>query len=173
MKVLTYISYEEHYDLFSKIHSSIAVNSCQIELFKKDRILLEDNKLFKYSNSKASSSGVFKLDDYIEFNLSSRAYSIGDFSGKIRAALLQQKQNRNAPQIKNVRLVVPENFVFIADNIFFTALVMAEKILKNINIKYSLVFSGSHKTQLVTTLPQKSLSLHCNLINKINNKLDG
>ena len=50
---------------------------------------------------------------------------------------------------------------------------MSEKILKNINIKYSLGFSGSYKTQLVTTLPQKLLSLHCNQINKVKNELDG
>ena len=48
---------------------------------------------------------------------------------------------------------------------------MPERILKNINIKYSLVFSGSYKMQLVTTPP--SLSLHCNQINKVKNQLDG
>ena len=67
MKVLTYTSYKVHYDLYTEIHGSIAVDSSQIGLFKKDKILLEDNKLFKYSYSKASSSGVFKLDDYIGF----------------------------------------------------------------------------------------------------------
>ena len=80
---------------------------------------------------------------------------------KIKAAVLQQKQNWNAPQIKNLKLVVPENYAFTADKNFFIALGMPERILKNINIKYSLVFSGSYKTQLVTTPPQKSLSLHC------------
>ena len=54
----------------------------QIWLFKKDKILLEDNKSFKYSYSKASSSGVFKLDDYIEFTLSSGIYSIDEFNKK-------------------------------------------------------------------------------------------
>ena len=141
-------------------------------LFKKDKILLKDNKLFKYSYLKASSSGVFNLDDYVQFNLSSDTYSIHDFNKKIKAAVLQQKQNWNAPYIKNLKLVVPENYAFTADNNFFIALGMPEKILKNINIKYSLVFLGSHKTSLVTTLPP-SLSLHCNQINKVKNKLDG
>ena len=139
MKVLTYTSYNEHCDLYTKIHGSIAVNSCQIGLFKKDKILLDDSKLFKYSCSKASSSGVFNT------------YSIDDFNKKIKAAVLQQKQNWNAPHIKNVLLVVPENYAFTADNNFFIALGMTEKIRKNINIKYSLAFSGSYKTQLVTT----------------------
>ena len=173
MKVLTYTSYKEHCELYTEIHGSIAVNSCQIGLFKKDKILLEDNKLFKYSYSKASSSGVFKLDDYIEFTLSSGTYSIDEFNEKIKAAVSQQKQNWNAPHIKNLRLTVPENYAFIADNNFFTALGIPEKILKNINIKYSLVFSGSYKTQLVTTPPPKSLSIHYNQINQVKNELDG
>ena len=68
---------------------------------------------------------------------------------------------------------MPENYAFTADNIFFTALGMPEEILKNINIKYSFVFSGSYKMQLVTTPPPKSLSTHCNQINKVKNELDG
>ena len=155
MKVLTYTSYKEHCDLYTEIHGSIAINNCQIGLFKKDKILLEDNKLFKYSYSKASSSGVFKLDDYIEFTLSSGTYSIDEFNKEIRAAVLQEKQNWNALHIKKLKLVVPENYAFIAGNNFFTAFGMPEKIPKNININYSLVFSGSYKTQLVTTLPPK------------------
>ena len=45
---------------------------------------------------------------------------------------------------------MPEEYAFISDNNFFTALGMPKKILKNINVKYSLVFSGSYKTQLFT-----------------------
>ena len=40
MEVLTYTSYNEHYDLHTEIHGSTAVNSCQIELAQKDIILL-------------------------------------------------------------------------------------------------------------------------------------
>ena len=104
--------------------------------------------------------------------MSSGTYSIDDFNKKIKAAVLEQKQNRNAPHIKNLKLVVPESYAFTADNKFFIALGMPQKFLKNINIKDSLVFSGSYKTQLVTTPPPKSLSLHCNQINKVENKLD-
>ena len=112
------------------MHGSIAVNSCQIGLFTKDKILLEDNKLFKYSYSKALSSSALKLDDYIEFTLSSGICSIDEFNEKIKAAFSQQKQNWNAPHIKNLKLVVPENYAFIADKIFFTALGIPEKVLK-------------------------------------------
>ena len=57
--------------------------------------------------------------------------------------------------------------------IFSLRLVCIKNILKNINITYSLVFSGSYKTQLVTTPPPKSLSLHCNQIKKVKKELDG
>ena len=77
-----YVVIRTLYDLYTEIHGSIAVNSCQIGLFKKDKIVLEDNKLFKYLYSKASSSGVFQLDDYIEFTLSSGTYSIDEFNKK-------------------------------------------------------------------------------------------
>ena len=140
MKVLTYTSYKEHSDLYTKTHGSIAINDCRKGLFKKDKILLEDNKLFKSSYSKASSSEIFNLDDYIQFTLSSGTYLIDDFNGKVKAAVLQQKQNWNPPHIKILKLVMPENYTFTADNNFFIALGMPEKILKNINIKYSLVF---------------------------------
>ena len=86
---MTYKWYKEHCDLYTEIHGSIAVNSCHVELFKKDKILLEDSKLFKYSYSKALSSGVFKLDDYIDFTLSSGTYSIDKFNEKIKAAVSQ------------------------------------------------------------------------------------
>ena len=109
---MTYTSYKEHCELYTEIHGSIVVNDCQIGLFKKDKILLEDNILMKCS--KSSPSGTFVLDDYIQFTLSSATYSIDDFNAKIKAAVLRQRQNRNATQIRN--LVVPENYAFAANN---------------------------------------------------------
>ena len=91
MRVLTYTSYKEHCDLYTEIHGSIAINNCHMGLFKKDNILLEGNKLFKHSYSKASSSGVFNLDDYIQFTLSSGTYSIDDFSKKNQGSGLTTK----------------------------------------------------------------------------------
>ena len=91
MRVLTYTSNREHCDLYTEIHDSMAINNCHIGLFKKDKILLEDNKLFNYSYSKKSSSGVFNLDDYIQFTLSSSAYSIDDFNKKNQGSSLTKK----------------------------------------------------------------------------------
>ena len=134
--------------------------------------MLEDDNLFKYLYSKSPSSGVFNLDDQIQFTLSSSTYLINDFNKKIKAAVLQQKQNWNTPHIKNLKLVLPENYAFTAGNNFFIALGMLEKILNNINRKYLLAFSGSCKTQLVTSPLPKLLSLHCKQINKVKNESD-
>ena len=48
MKVLTYISYKEHCELYTEIHGSIAVNSCRIELAQKDIILLSSVSVIFY-----------------------------------------------------------------------------------------------------------------------------
>ena len=88
---------------------------------------------------------VFNLDDYIQFTLSSGTYSLHEFNEKIKAAVLQQKQNWNALHIKNLELVVLENYAFTTDNNFFIALGMPEKIQKNINIKYYLLFLACTK----------------------------
>ena len=42
MRVLTYKSYKEHCELYTEIHGSIAINSCQIELAKIYIILLSE-----------------------------------------------------------------------------------------------------------------------------------
>ena len=47
-KILDYTIYKEHCKLYTKVHDLIAVNSCQIELFKKDKIGLKQNTLIKY-----------------------------------------------------------------------------------------------------------------------------
>ena len=52
MKVLTYTLYKEHCDLYTEIHGSIAVNSCQIELAQKDIILLSNVSIIVYKASK-------------------------------------------------------------------------------------------------------------------------
>ena len=52
MKVLTYTSYKEHCDLYTEIHGSIAVNSCQIEPAQKDIILLSKVSIIVYKTGK-------------------------------------------------------------------------------------------------------------------------
>ena len=86
MKVLTYALYKEHCDLYTEIHGSIAVNSCQIELAQKDIILLSEVSIMIYKVGKRTSVENKKL---IHFNLSAGTYSIDDFNAKIKVAILR------------------------------------------------------------------------------------
>ena len=90
MKVLTYTSYKEHCDLYTEIHGSIAVNSCQIELAQKDIILLSKVYILVYKAGKRTRIENIKL---VSLNLSAGTYSIDDFNAKIKVAILQQMQD--------------------------------------------------------------------------------
>ena len=48
MKVLTYILYKEHCQLYTEIHNSISISSYQIELVQKDIILLSNVSIIIY-----------------------------------------------------------------------------------------------------------------------------
>ena len=52
MRVLTYMSYKEHCELYTEIHGSIAINSCQIELAQKYIILLSKISIVIYKAGK-------------------------------------------------------------------------------------------------------------------------
>ena len=80
MKVLTYTSYKEHYDLYTKIHGSIAVNSCQIGLTQKDIILLSGVSIVIY---KAGKQTDVENTKFIHFNIPTGTYSIEHFNPKI------------------------------------------------------------------------------------------
>ena len=81
MKVLTKTSYKEHCELYTEIHSFIAVNSYLIGLARKDIKLLLDTAVI----------GLARKDRHIKFTLSISTYSVDDFNTKIKAAALQQK----------------------------------------------------------------------------------
>ena len=90
MKVLTYTLYKEHCDLYTEIHGSIAVNSCQIELTHKDIILLSKASIITYRTGKRT--GVENHKFIINFNFSAGTYLIDDFTAKIKEAVIQQGQ---------------------------------------------------------------------------------
>ena len=75
MKVLTYTLYKEHCELYTEIHGSIAVNSCQIELAEKDIILLSKVSIIVYKAGKGT--GV-ENNAFINFRLSGDTYLIDD-----------------------------------------------------------------------------------------------
>ena len=170
MKVLTYISYKEHCDLYTEIHGSIAVNSCQIELAQKDIILLSNVSIIVYKAGERTSVENNKL---IHFNLSAGTYSIDDFNAKIKVAILQQRQDWEPPQIKDLRLVIPKDYTFMADNTIFYALCIQNNYLQKTTLFRSTLPTGSYETSLDTSPPPKIISLHCKQINKVKNELDG
>ena len=85
MRVLTYTSYKEHCELYTEIHGSIAINSCQIELAQKYIILLSEISIIVYEAGKRT--GV-ENTKFIHFNLSAGTYSIDGFNAKIKVAIL-------------------------------------------------------------------------------------
>ena len=98
MKVLTYTSYKEHYDLYTEIHGSIAANSCQIESPHKFIILLSEVSIIVYKAGKCTD---VENNKFIHFKLSSGTYFIDDFNAKFKVAILQQRQDWEPPQIKD------------------------------------------------------------------------
>ena len=129
MKLVTYTSYKEHWDLYTVIHGPIAVNSCQIELPQKDIILLSEIFIVIYKGGKRT---VVENDIFIHFNLSVGTYLIDDFNEKIKGAILQQRQNWEQHQIKDLQLVIPEGYTFIASNNFLSHLLYQTAALKRL-----------------------------------------
>ena len=109
----------------------------------------------------------------IHFNLSAGTYSIDDFNAKIKVAILQQRQDWEPPQIKDLRLVIPKDYTFMASNTIFIALGIPNNYLEKTTLIRSTLPPGSYKTSLDTSPPPISLSLHCKQFNKVKNELDG
>ena len=171
MSVLTYTSYKKHYDLYTEINDSIAVNGCQIGLAQKNITLLSMIAITFYKAGKHVR--VEQNHTFINFRLSVGAYSIDDFSTKIKEAVSQQRQDWESPQIKDVRLVIPEHYTFMTDNNVFIALGIPDKHIEKTTRVRSTLPPGSYKTPLDISPYSKSLSLHCKQINEVKNKLDG
>ena len=56
-------------------------------------------------------------DIHIESTLTTGTYSIDDFNGKVKAPVIQQRQDWEAPQTKKSK-----NYIFMVSNRFFIAL---------------------------------------------------
>ena len=89
MQVLTYTFYKKHYEIYTKIHGSITVKRCQIELTQKDIILLSSISVIFY---KAGARTSVENNRFIKFSLSAGTDSIDDFNAKVKIAVLQQRQ---------------------------------------------------------------------------------
>ena len=148
---MTYTSYKRHCELYTEIHGSIAGNSCQIELAKKDIILPSTIAVIFY---KAGSRTGVDDNKYVKFTLSVGTSSIDDFNAKTKVAVLQESQEWEAHQVKDLKLVIPEHYTFMASNTLFIALGILDKYLKKATPNKSTMPPGSYKTSLVHYLPQ-------------------
>ena len=164
MKVLTYTLYKEHCQLYTEIHGSIAVNSCQIELAQKDIILLSNPPIITY---KAGTTHGVENRNLIHSSIPAGTYSIDDFNTKIKEFVLQQRQDWEPLQIKDLKLFIPKHYTFLADNTIFITLGIPDKYIEKTVLIRSTLPPGSYKTSLDTSPPPLSLSLHCKQINKV------
>ena len=137
---MTYTSYREHYNLYTEIHGSIAVNSCQIKPPQKYIILLSEVSIVIYKARKHT--GV-ENDKFIHFNLSAGTYFIDDFNAKIKVAILQQRQDLEPSQSKELRLSIPEDYIFMADNHAFITLGIQDNYLEKTTLIRSTLPPGS------------------------------
>ena len=94
MKVLTYISYKEHYVLYTEIHGSVAINSCHIEFAQKDIILLSKAPIITYKAGKPT--GV-ENRNLIYSSIPAGTYSIDDFNTKIKEFVFKPRQDWEPP----------------------------------------------------------------------------
>ena len=65
----------------------------------------------------------------IKFSISAGTYLIDYFNAKIKVAVLQKRQYRIPPQIKDLKVVIPEHYTYMAFNILFIALGTLDKYL--------------------------------------------
>ena len=65
--------------------------------------------------------------EFMKFTLSEGTYSIDDFNAKIKISILQQIQGWDSPQIKDLNLVIPKYYLFMADNVILYALGIQDK----------------------------------------------
>ena len=106
-------------------------------------------------------------------NLSASTYLIDDFNAKVKVAILQQRQDWEPPQIKDLRLVIPEDYTFMGSNHSFIVLGIPDNYLEKTTLVRSALPSDSYKISLDTSPSPRSFSLHYKQINKAKSEVDG
>ena len=109
---------------------------------------------------------------FIHFNLPEGIYSTDEFNIKTRKAVLQKRQDWDTPQIKDLKLVIPKHYTFLASNTIFIALGIPDNYPEKTTQIKSILVSDSYKTSLDTSPPPKSFSVHCKQTNKAKSELD-
>ena len=68
-------------------------------------------------------------DRHIKFMLSTGTYSIAGFNWKVKLAVLKQRQDWDEPQIKDLKLAIPQHDILWPLRAFPSCLVYPETIL--------------------------------------------
>ena len=148
---MAYTLYKEHCELYTEIHGSVAINSCQIELAQKVIILLSNVSIIAYKAGKCT--GV-ENSKFLDFNLSVGFYSIDDFNAKIKLEVLQDWEPL---QIKGLKLVIREHYTFMVSNTIFIKFGIPQNYLEKTTLIRSTLSPGSYKTSLDKLPSPKSL----------------
>ena len=90
-------------------------------------------------------------NEFINFNLPTGTNSIDDFNAKIKVAILQKKQDWEPPQIKVLKLAIPEDYTFMTSITIFIALGIPDNYLEKTTLIRLTFRPGSHKTSLDIT----------------------
>ena len=118
---------KEHYDLYTEIHGSIAFNSFQIRLAQETSFYYQNPPIITY---KAGTTTGVENRNLIHCSITAGTYWIDDFNTKIKEFVLQQRQGWEPPQNKDLKLVIPKDYTFLADNTIFITLGIPKNILK-------------------------------------------
>ena len=94
--------------------------------------------------------------NFISFNLSAGT-SIDNFNAKMKVVILQQRHDWEPPQIKDLKLVIPKDYTFMASNTIFIALGIQDKYLEK-TMLISLLYPLAHTKHL---LIHHLLQYHC------------
>ena len=115
----------------------------QMMFAQKDIILLSKATVIVY---KAGTTTGVKSTEYISFTLSEGTYSIDDFNAKVNTDnttqhnTTQHRQDWEPPQVKDLRLVIPKDYLFMSDNTISYALGIPDSYLEKTTLRASLIF---------------------------------
>ena len=115
---------------------------------QKDIILLSSISVTFY---KAGARTGAEKNRLVKFSIFSGTYSIDDLNAKVKAAVLQERQDWVPPQIRDLRLVILEDYTFVASSIFFIALDISDKHLEKTTLIKSTLNHGPYKISLDTS----------------------
>ena len=105
--------------------------------------------------------------NHIKFTHPEGTYSIDAFNAKIKIAILQQRKGWEPLQVKDLKLIIPKEYLFMADNTIFYALDIQDNYLGKTTLIRSTLPPGSYKASLDTSPSPKILSLHYKQISKV------